>query len=66
MEAAYQQRWLHLMAKYFYELKFFDEELWTRIIKSFKTKHIINNLYYLSHFYETLLKMNKDPSNPFF
>lgn len=47
-------------------LKYYDEDVWKQITDTMCRKHKINNLYYASYFYETMIKLNNDPNNPNF
>lgn len=65
-EATYHQRMLYTLAKRFHELNYYDEELWTLLVKDVETKLRINNMTFFSTFYETFKEINEDPKNPFF
>ena len=57
---------LYKFAKYFHELNYYDEELWSLLVKDVETKLRINNMTFFSTFYETFTEINKDPKNPFY
>jgi hypothetical protein len=65
-EATYHQRMLYTLCKNFHALEYYDEELWNLLLKDIETKLRINNLEFFKTFYETLIKINADPKNPFF
>lgn len=50
-EATYHQRLLYKLCKHFHELGYYDEELWTLLLKDVETKLRINNLEFFSTFY---------------
>jgi len=54
------------MCKYFYELQYFDQEIWTKLINDLQHKKKVSNLEFFSCYRENLSAMNKDPKNPFF
>lgn len=65
-EATYHQRLLYKLCKYFHELSYYDEELWTLLVTDVEQKLRINNLEFFHTFYSTLTEVNQDPKNPFF
>ena len=65
-EATYHQRLLFKMCKYFHELEYYDEELWTLLAKDIEQKLRINNMTFFTTFYECLTAINSDPKNPLF
>lgn len=65
-EATYHQRLLYKICRDFYDLKYFDEDIWTQLIFDIGHKSKINNLHFFDCFWNNLQTMNKDPKNPFF
>ena len=57
---------LFKMCKEFHELKFYDEEIWNKLIFDIIHKKRVSNLHFLSAFHVAMTEMNKDPKNPFF
>lgn len=65
-EATYHQRLLFQLCRSFHSLEYYDEELWSLLVKDIETKLRINNIEFFKTFYETLYAINQDPKNPFF
>jgi hypothetical protein len=54
------------LCKDFHTYKFYDEEVWNKLLRDLGHKKRINNITFATTFYEVLTAMNKDPTNPFF
>lgn len=65
-EATYHQRLLYIMVQGFHNLQWYDEDVWTLLLKDIATKKKLNNLEFFQTFNKTLTEMNTDPTNPYF
>jgi hypothetical protein len=57
-EATYHQRMLFQLCLSFHSLEYYDEELWTLLVKDIETKLRINNIEFFKTFYESLTAIN--------